>query len=560
MEGVVVDQQGGHLAGCLPLSRWADLLLHSGDSACRALGAVYPDDPSLLRDVASLCLRAVDRFAASFGADRDVFVVRSTGRVNLMGMHVDHRGGHVNPFAVMEQFFVVGRRDDDVVRVANAAHALYPDDSFSISAELPDGRRIEDWDTWTHDRHKERVRHGSAGRWSNYARAAVLHLQHLHTAADGCFDPPLAGMDVAVIGSIPPASGLSSSSGLVVGMSEACLHANGLELSPTDFVDHCAEGEWYVGTRGGGGDHAAIKFGEKDHVLHLGSCPVTIDSSPMPAGHVIVLANSLVEAKKQTGARDIFNQRVAAYNLGFMLLRKNFPQYADRLEHLRDVNPERLQAPAQEIYRMIRSLPGRATRDEIDALLPDRSGEVERIVRSHQEPENGYLLRQVCMYGVAECIRSGMVRDILRAEDIERFGEVINISHDGDRVTRLENDVRVAVDNSLGDERIDALIADLDSGDPARAEGAALWRQPGGYDVSTPQQDEIVDIARACPGVVGAGLIGAGLGGAIAIVVRQKQAGALMDVLAEGYYRPRGLETACQVVRPVGGCGVLLPE
>jgi len=555
-----VNQQDRHLAGCLPLSRWADLLRGPGSGAWRALAAVYPDDPSLLRDMASLCLQAVDRFAARFGAEREVFVVRSTGRINLMGMHVDHRGGHVNPIAVKEQFFVVGLRDDDLVRMTNAEPTLYPDESFSISAELPAGRRIEDWDTWTHHRHEERVRKGTAGHWSNYIRAAVLHLQHLHTAADGRFEPPLAGMDVAIVGSIPPASGLSSSSGLVVGMSEACLYCNGLDLSPTDFVEHCAEGEWYVGTRGGGGDHAAIKFGRKDHILHLGSHPVTIDSSPMPAGYVIVLANSLVEAKKQSGARDIFNQRVAAYNLGFMLLKKNFPQHADRLEHLRDVNPERLDVAPQEIYRMIRSLPGRATRDEIGTVLADRPGEVERIVRSHREPENGYLLRQVCMYGVAECIRSAMVRDILRAGDLERFGEVINLSHDGDRVTRLENGARIPADNSLSDERIDALIADLDSGDPARVERAALWRRPGGYDVSTPQQDVIVDIARARPGVVGAGLIGAGLGGAVAIVVRQEQAPALIEALAEDYYRPGNLETACQVVRPIGGCGVLLPR
>jgi len=546
------------LPGCLPLRQWADLLRHPPNGVYRALAQCYGDDASLLREKAFLCLRAVEKFASEFGVDREVFIVRSTGRVNLMGMHIDHRGGFVHPIAVHEVFFVAGARDDDLVRLTNAEESLYADAVFAIARELPP-HRIEDWDTWTHHEHQRRVRAGQAGHWSNYAKAAVLYLQHRHTTSSGRFAPALKGMDVAVMGNIPPAAGLSSSSALVVGFAEACLHRNRIAMSPRDLVDLCGAAEWYVGTRGGQGDHAAIKFGRRGHILHIGSFPLSVESFPLPPGYAVILTNSCIEARKQVGARDIFNERVAAYELGLLLLRRNYPEHAPRMEHLRDVNPRILGVSEQEIYRMIRSLPECATRDEIRHLLRDRADHVERILRTHAEPRQGYRIRQVVMYGIAECIRSEMAAEMLRQGDVAGFGEIMNISHDGDRVSRLVRGQRVPVDNSLPDIKIDRLIADLESGDPQLAKGAALWRQPGGYDVSTPELDTIVDLARAVPGTVGAGRVGAGLGGACVVLVREDQAGQVMQTLIEGYYRPRNLEPACEIVAPVGGAGVLIP-
>ena len=109
------------------------------------------------------------------------------------------------------------------------------------------------------------------------------------------------------------------------------------------------------------------------------------------------------------------------------------------------------------------------------------------------------------------------------------------------------------VDNSYPDERIDALIRDLESGDPQRIERARLWRQPGGYNVSLPEVDELVDIALATPGVMGAGLVGAGMGGCIVAVVKSGQAQSLIANLAERYYRPRNLPPRAESITPVGG-------
>jgi galactokinase len=136
---------------------------------------------------------------------------------------------------------------------------------------------------------------------------------------------------------------------------------------------------------------------------------------------------------------------------------------------------------------------------------------------------------------------------------MKTFGELINTSHDGDRMTRLVDGRHVPTDNSYPDERIDALIGDLESGDAGRMSRAELWRQGGGYNVSLPELDTLVDIALATEGVIGAGLVGAGMGGCIVAVVEDKHARQLIKNMDEKYYCPKNLPAKAEIITPVGG-------
>jgi galactokinase len=136
---------------------------------------------------------------------------------------------------------------------------------------------------------------------------------------------------------------------------------------------------------------------------------------------------------------------------------------------------------------------------------------------------------------------------------MKKFGELMNISHDGDRVTKLVEGRYVPTDNSYPNERIDALIDDLESGDPGRMSRAELWRQGGGYNVSLPELDTLVDIALATEGVIGAGLVGAGMGGCIMAVVEDEYAQQLVENMTEQYYHPRNLSARAEIITPVGG-------
>ena len=80
--------------------------------------------------------------------------------------------------------------------------------------------------------------------------------------------------------------------------------------------------------------------------------------------------------------------------------------------------------------------------------------------------------------------------------------------------------------------------------------GADVAELPGDYGCSLPALDRIVDIARRQPGVEGAQLAGAGLGGCIMVLVQKPHTPALLSALANE-------AVEAKVFRPIAGAGLL---
>ena len=92
----------------------------------------------------------------------------------------------------------------------------------------------------------------------------------------------------------------------------------------------------------------------------------------------------------------------------------------------------------------------------------------------------------------------------------------------------------------------------------SRRESARIWRQPGAYRCSCDELDNLVDCARSVPGVVGASLTGAGLGGPVVVLVQEDAVGALVDKVRKEYYERRGLIFSAEVCSSVDGAGRVL--
>jgi len=69
----------------------------------------------------------------------------------------------------------------------------------------------------------------------------------------------------------------------------------------------------------------------------------------------------------------------------------------------------------------------------------------------------------------------------------------------------------------------------------------------------------MIDIVRVIPGVYGAQLAGAGLGGCVMILARQSAVPRIKTALAREYYRALGLPPTVWRVRPVTGGGIVRP-
>lgn len=528
---------------------WLRIFDDFGPGVRRRFEEIYGEDERIFLERRKAYLDVLDKYVRVYGKNGPVILARSPGRVNLMGRHVEHRGGYTNYMTINhEMILAAGVREDDVINIHNVDARQFRPRSFSIGNEIS----YLPWDEWLNMIDSETVRrmiHSSQGDWSNYFKAAALRLQ------ENCRDRLLYGFNGVLSGQIPLAAGLSSSSAVVVSAAEALTFINGLSLVPKEFVDLCGEGEWFVGTRGGSGDHAAMKFGERGNVIHMGFHEVRIeDIIPFPKDYRLLILHSYQYAKKSTGAMQKFNEKVATYEIAHELVKLRFPQFKDRLRYFRDINTGHLGLEPYEIYDIFSAIPERITRKELMNILPrEQKDRLEKIFSSHREPDGGYQARRVALFGLAEIARAREFARLMKQGEVEKAGRLMFVSHDGDRVTRLTADgKRARYHDSPTDKQIASLRKRLAAGDP----DAALYLQPGGYECSTPLIDEMVDLSSTIQGVIGAQLSGAGLGGCIMVLVKEEAVELFQRKIIESFYEKYNLPPHILNCNPIAGSGI----
>ncbi len=269
----------------------------------------------------------------------------------------------------------------------------------------------------------------------------------------------------------------------------------------------------------------------------------------IPDEYSVIVANSFIEAKKSEGAKDKFNQMVASYEFGVMLFLRNHPEFKDKIHHLRDINPQRLGVSEYEIYQMLSDIPLFIKPEELFSEIPSQyHDKVKRIISSHKSPEK-YNLRSALFYGITECERSRKSSVLLSEGHIEDFAEVMNISHNGDRVSSLTDDGVVDYDYLLTDDKLALLTEQSKNGDS----DSLLYKQGGGYACSVTEIDVLIDKVLREKGVLGAQISGAGLGGCIMILCRKDSENDVLEFLQKEYYEPNNYTNGAIVVKPIKG-------
>ncbi len=226
-------------------------------------------------------------------------LVTAPGRVNLIGEHIDYHNLSVLPMALERRVRLTYRpRADRMIRAWSAGYAA----------------REFEW--------QPRLVPAAAGDWVNYALAAAQAVAGKWGAG--------RGIDAALASDLPPAAGLSSSSAVLVAFTLALLHANGCRPSFEELMEVLPEGEFFVGTRGGGMDHAASLASRRGCASLIGFAPVTVRNVPVPEGWGFLVAHSLTTAEKSGAAREQYNMRRAAGTGAPRRL--GYPSYAAALE------------------------------------------------------------------------------------------------------------------------------------------------------------------------------------------------------------------------------------
>ena len=260
----------------------------------------------------------LETFREEFGAP--AVVVRSPGRVNLIGEHTDYNQGFVLPAAVDRGITLALKARTDRRYVL---HALDLDQR--LEGEL-----------------RELAPHPE--RWPNYLLGVV---DQLHKAGH-----PAGGFELVYGGDLPMGAGMSSSAALECGLAFGLNELFGLGLDRLTLAKLAQAAEHsFVGVKCGIMDQMASLLSQKDHLMMLDCRDLSCRFVPFHSPVKIFLCDTQVErALAQSG----YNQRRSQCEAGVALLQK----YAPDVRSLRDVSLELLDTHRAEfepvVYRRCR--------------------------------------------------------------------------------------------------------------------------------------------------------------------------------------------------------------
>lgn len=250
-------------------------------------------------DPLSVSEQALASWKNRFGSGPKPAIVSVPGRVNLIGEHIDYHDLPVLPVAIQRRVSIAFHpRQDERIRAVSSG---YEEREFTLSGSADSS---------------------TAGDWSNYLKAAAQ-------AARSRW-PITRGIDAAIASDLPTAAGLSSSTALLTGFTIALLHANHICPSVCELMSILPDAEQFVGTRGGGMDHAIVLAAKAGCALLIEFAPLRMEPVPVPDGWSFLVAHSLTTAEKSGAVRAEYNARRSA---GIQALQQlGLPSYLAALE------------------------------------------------------------------------------------------------------------------------------------------------------------------------------------------------------------------------------------
>jgi len=220
------------------------------------------------------------------------------GRIEILGKHTDYAGGKSIVVALQYGFCIVAikRNDRQLVITDIASNEKV---QFEFSAEIEP----------------------EAGRWSNYPMTTAKRLAKN-------YEGPLYGADIAFISDLPAASGMSSSSAMIVAFAMVLMDINRLAQSSeykaniksmynlAGYLSAIENGKTFkslvgdsgVGTYGGSEDHTAILCCKLSKMSCFSYCPVSrICEITLSNNMTFAIASSGIAAHKTGIARQQYN-------------------------------------------------------------------------------------------------------------------------------------------------------------------------------------------------------------------------------------------------------------
>ena len=217
--------------------------------------------------------RITEAFEQQFGSPPS-HIIRSPGRVNLIGEHTDYNDGFVLPMAIDRATWIaISPRSDRQIRV----HSL----DFADTAVF----------------HLDRLEKGTG--WGEYLKGVAYILQ-----AEGF---QLTGWDGVLATNVPIGAGLSSSAALEMAVMRAFTAVSGLTWQPTRMarLAQKADNEW-VGIQSGVMDQMISANGRAGFALLIDCRDLSTEPIPLPEGTAVLIMDTMT---RHSHAESGYNER-----------------------------------------------------------------------------------------------------------------------------------------------------------------------------------------------------------------------------------------------------------
>jgi galactokinase len=254
-----------------------------------------------------------EKYVSLFNAEP--LMVRSPGRVNIIGEHTDYNEGFVLPAAINKAIYIaIGKRNDKKIHLFaqdyNQAHEV------TTSTVTP-----------------------SEKHWPNYILGVVDQLQKNGYA--------IGGFNLVIDGDVPLGAGLSSSAAVECATAFSLNELFSLGMEKLEMVKAAQRAEHeFAKVMVGIMDQFASMFGKKDHVIKLDCRSLEYEYVPLALkGAKILLLNTNV---KHSLASSEYNTRRKECEKGVAWIKEHHPE----VNSLRDVTMEMLRqyvAPKDEV-------------------------------------------------------------------------------------------------------------------------------------------------------------------------------------------------------------------
>lgn len=283
----------------------------------------------------------------------------SPGRVNLIGEYTDFNGGHVFPAAIsVGTYGAIAPRDDNQIRTYSAN---YPE--AGIQTITVTDLALRPYDTW------------------------IEYLRGVMTVMAEAGYPVSKGFDLAIVGDMPTASGLSSSASLEILLLNMLQDMMGYQIDKLTIVKlgQAVEND-YLGLKTGIMDQFAVAFGEDEQGIFLDTNTMAYEMVPAEFGEYRLLVMTTNKKRELTDSK--YNERRAESEEALALLQENVD-----VETLGDLTVPQFEAAAADF-------------EKDHALVMKRA-----------------------RHAVSENQRTIAAKAALQAHDLVQFGELLTASH-----------------------------------------------------------------------------------------------------------------------------------